>query len=148
MLSIDEYATLAIGNLVVSGYLSAKPYVALRVATSTAAPAVASTGTTAGTIGTPGTVSLTQYGFLTNVSVARGTVGGTNLFLYTFTMPTAHPLGTSYTVNGCFQTGGTSAPSPNAFLTFSVGSSTSFTVWVRGPTNILLDGNFHVYTVP
>ena len=136
------------GNLSLTGYLSAKPYVSLRVSTSTATPAAPSTGTIAGTIGTPGTVSLAQYGFLTNVSVARGTAGANNSFLYTFTLPTAHPLGTNYIVHGGFQTGGTSAPSPNAFLTFSVSSSTSFTVWVRGPTNILLDGTFYVYTVP
>ena len=135
-------------NVTINGFLAAKPYVSLRVLTSTATPAVASTGTTAGSIGTPGTVSLTQYGFLTNVSVARGTVATTNLFTYTFTLPTAHPLGTNYLVNGGFYTSGSLSASPNTFLTFNVASSTTFNVWVRSSTNILLDGNFHVYTVP
>ena len=136
------------GNLTVNGFISARPYASLRVLTGTTVGTTPSTGTAVGTIGTPGPVSLTQCGFLTNVSVARGTVGGTNTFLYTFTMPTAHPLGANYIVNGGFQTGGTSAPSPNAFLTFNVSNSTIFTVWVRSSTNILMDGNFYVYTVP
>ena len=101
-----------------------------------------------GLIGTPGTVNLTQYGFLTTVSVSRGTVGTTNLFLYLFTLPTAHPQGLNYIVNGGFQTGGSTSPSPNAFLTFNVTSSTTFNAWVRSPTGILMDGNFYVHTVP
>ena len=99
-LSIDSTAILSIGaidalsnctiggDLTVNGFIAAKPYASLRVATAGGTP---STGTTVGTIGTPGTVSLFQYGFLTNVSVARGTVATINLFSYTFTLPTAHP---------------------------------------------------------
>ena len=135
-------------NVTINGFLAAKPYVSLRVLTSTATPAVASTGTTAGSIGTPGTVSMTQYGFLTNVSVARGQTGTTNLFTYLFTLPTAHPLGANYIVNGSFYTPSALTASPNAFLTFNVINSTSFNVWVRTATNILMDGNFHVHTVP
>ena len=60
------------GNLMVNAFIAAKPYASLRVATAGGTP---STGTTVGTIGTPGTTTLVQYGFLTNVSVARGTVG-------------------------------------------------------------------------
>ena len=137
-----------VGNLTVNGFTSAKPYASLRVLTSTAAPAVASTGTTSGTIGTPGTTTVTQYGFLTNVSLARGTTGTTNLFQYIFTLPTAHPLGTNYIVNGGFQTSSSTSASPNAFLTFNVTSSTTFTVWVRSSAGVLMDGNFYVYTVP
>ena len=111
-------------------------------------PLSASTGTTVGTIGTTGTVSLFQYGFLTNVSVARGTVATSNLFLYSFTLPTAHPLGSNYIVNGGFRTASSTDASPNAFLTFNVTSSTNFSVWVRSSTGILMDGNFYVYTVP
>ena len=134
-----------IGNLTVTGFISAKPYASLRVSTGT----TGATPSTASVIGTPGPVTLTQYGFLTNVGVSRGTtVGATNYFIYTFTMPTAHPQGTNYIVNGAFVTGSTSSASPNAFLTFNVTSSTSFTVWIRSSTNILLDGNFFVYTVP
>ena len=136
------------GNLIVEGFTDARPYVSLRVITSTAAPAVASTGTTAASIGTPGVVSLTQLGYNTSVSLARGTVGTTNLFTYQFTLPVAHPQGANYIVNGGFYTSGALSPSPNAFLTFSVASATSFSVWVRSSTNILLDGNFYVYTVP
>ena len=134
-----------IGNLIVNGYISAKPYASLRVATAGGIP---STGTAVGTIGTPGPVSLIQYGFLTNVSASRGAVSTVNVFLYSFTLPSAHPQGTNYIVNGAFVTGSTSSASPNAFLTFNVTSSTSFTVWVRSSTNILMDGNFYVYTFP
>ena len=90
------------GNLTGNGFIAAKPYASLRVGTSGGTP---STGTTVGTIGTPGTTNLVQYGFLTNVSLSRGIVGTTNLFLYSFTLPTAHPLGLNYIVNGGFRTG-------------------------------------------
>ena len=133
------------GNLTVNGFIVAKPYASLRVSTAGGTP---STGTTAVTIGTPGTVSLIQYGFLTNVSVARGTAATTNLFLYSFTLPTAHPLGTNYIVNGGFRTVGSIDPSPNAFLSFTVTSATQFAVWVRSSTSIIMDGNFHVHAVP
>jgi hypothetical protein len=145
---INKDLTVA-GNLIVEGFISARPYASLRVSTGiTAGITTISTGTIAATIGTPGPVSLTQYGFVTNVGVSRGTVGTTNLFLYSFTLPTAHPQGLNYIVNGGFQTGGSTSPSPNAFLTFNVTSSTTFNVWVRSPTGILMDGNFYVYTVP
>ena len=64
------------GNLTVNGFIAAKPYASLRVGTSGGTP---STGTIAGTIGTPGTVRLIQYGFVTNVSVARGAAATTNV---------------------------------------------------------------------
>ena len=71
-LSIDSAAILSIGtidalsnctiggNLTVNGFIVAKPYASLRVATAGGTP---STGTTVALIGTPGTVSLFQYGF-------------------------------------------------------------------------------------
>jgi hypothetical protein len=145
---IDNGVTIG-GNLTVSGFTNTKPYASLRVTTTGGGTfATPSTGTTVETIGTPGAVTLVQYGFLTNVSVARGSTGTTNLFLYSFTLPTAHPLGTNYIVNGGFYTAGSLALSPNAFLTFNVASSTNFSVWVRSSTGILMDGNFYVYTVP
>ncbi len=82
------------------------------------------------------------------VSVARGTVATTNLFLYSFTLPAAHLLWLNYIVNGGLRTGSSTDASPNAFLTFNVTSSTNFNVWVRSSTGILMDGNFYVYTVP
>jgi hypothetical protein len=135
------------GNLVVAGYMSAKPFVSLRVATTGGIP---STGTTTNpmTIGTVGTTTLAQYGFITNATVARGTVGATNAFLYTFSWATPHPVGTSYAVMCNFNTGSTASPSPNAFITANNTSSTSITIWIRGSTNIMQDGNFFVYTVP
>ena len=132
------------GNLTVSGFIAAKPYASLRVATAGGTP---STGTAVGAIGTPGTVSLFQYGFLTSVSLSRGTVA-TTIFLYLFTLPTAHPLGLNYIVNGCFRTGSSTDASPNAFLTFTVTSATQFAVWVRSSTSSSMDGNVYVYTVP
>ena len=78
------------GNLSLTSFISAKPFVSLRVITSGGTP---STGTTTGTTGTPGTVALTYYGFITSVTVARGSVGNTNNFLYTFSWTTPHPLG-------------------------------------------------------
>ncbi len=86
--------------------------------------------------------------FLSNVSVARGSVATTNLFLYALTLPTAHSLGSNYIVNGGFSTASSTDVSPNASLTFNVTSSTNFSVWVRSSTGILMDGNFYVYTVP
>jgi hypothetical protein len=143
-IQIEDNVTIE-GNLTVDGFISARPFVSLRVVTSGGTP---SSGTTVGTIGTPGTVTLTQLGFLNTVTLVWGTVGTTNLFSYTFTLPVAHPQGTNYIVNGGFQANGALSPSPSAFLTFNVTSATSFSVWVRSSTNILLDGNFYVYTVP
>ncbi len=83
-----------------------------------------------------------------NVIVSRGTAATSNLFLYSFTLPTAHHLGLNCIVNGGFRTGSSTDASPNAFLTFNVTSSTNCNVWVRSSTAIFMDGNFYVYTVP
>ena len=143
-IQVDDNFTI-VGNLTVNGFIAARPYASLRILTTGGTP---STVTTVGNIGTPGTVSLFQQGFLTNVSLMRGTAGTTNLFLYSFTLPTAHPLGTNYIVNGGFRTASSTDASPNAFLTFTVISATNFCVWVRSSTGILMDGNLYVYTVP
>ena len=100
------------GNLTVNGFIVAKPYASLRVATAGGTPSI---GTTAGAIGTTGTVSLVQYGFLTNVSLSRGTAATTNTFLHLFTLPTAHPLGSTYIANGGFRTASSTDVSPNVF---------------------------------
>ena len=117
----------------------AKPSVSLRVTTT---GGTASNGTATGSIGTVGTTTLAQYGFLINVTLARGTAGATNAFIYTFTMPTAHPLGSNYIVNGGFRSGSSGDPWPNAFLIFNATSSTSFNVWVKNSSSIIQDGNF------
>ncbi len=58
-------------------YLNAKPYISLKVATAGGTP---STGTTVGTIGTPGAMTITSMGSNFSVTAARGTVGTTNAF--------------------------------------------------------------------
>jgi hypothetical protein len=74
---IGNHVTVT-GNLTVGGWISAKPFVSLRVATTGGTP---STGTSVATTGTPGTVSMSQYGFITNATVARGTPGTTTTSL-------------------------------------------------------------------
>lgn len=138
------------GKLTVTGiidnvsYSPSKPYVSLRVTTT---GGTASTGTTIGTIGTPGTVSIANYGHRQDITVARGTAGATNNFLYTFSWTNPHPLGSNYAVMCNFQGSSSSNPSPNAFFR-ATGTSTSITVWVRTETGIIKDENFYVYTVP
>ena len=97
---------------------------------------------------TPGGLGHANYGCITSVTVARGSVGNTNNFLYTFSWTTPHPLGANYIPMAIFRTSSTSEVSPNAFFTVTNSSSTAFTLWIRGTTNILQDGNFFVYTVP
>ncbi len=106
------------GNLDVTGYIAAKTFVSLRVATSGGTP------WTSSTIGTVGPTSLSYFG-------SRRTSLGCKCIFYSFTLPTAHPLGANYIANGGFRTGSSSDPSPNAFLSFSVTSSTVFNIWVR-----------------
>ncbi len=57
-----------------------------------------------------------------------GTVAKPNLFLYSFTLPTDHSLGTNNIVNGGFRTAGSTEAYPNAFLTFNVASATQYCV--------------------
>jgi hypothetical protein len=110
------------------------------------------TAPTATNVGVAGTVSLLQYGYLNNVVVTRGTAGAAAALSYTFTMPTAHPLGQNYSVGMSFRTGSTAEANPNAILTHVVNTSTTFVVWIRttigANTNVILDGNFNVWTVP
>ena len=136
-------------NVTINGFLAAKPYISLKISTSIYSSgtilAVPSTSTSA--IGTPGAVTITNYGFQSNITVARGTVGNVNHFLYTFTFP-AHPFGANYGVGCTFNTTGTSSANPNATITSNT-QATSITVWIRETsTNILRDGNFYVYSVP
>ena len=104
-------------------------------------------------IGTPGTSTVASYGYSTTVSLAHGTAGAANAFIYTFTWTGAHPLGTNYSVFAQFQTGATATSLPLGVITTNVTSSTSFNVWIRTSlnttfNNVLVDGTFYVYTVP
>jgi hypothetical protein len=148
--------TLTCSNLTVNGFIAAKPYVSLRVATSGGTPSSVSGSTL--TIGTAGTTTLTNNGFITPV-LSRGTAGATNAFIYTFTFATPHPLGTNYAVFAQFATGATGSSSqaqslqPTGVITTNVTSSTTFNVWIRTPldatyNNVLVDGTFYVHTVP
>ena len=139
------------GNLALTGYLAAKPYVSLRVTTGGGTPSTNPSGSTV-TIGTPGLCVVVQNGFVTDAVVGRGTAGSTNAFLYTVTWTTPHPLGTAYVPNVCFYTGSTTTAAPLGVITAAVASSTAFTVWFRATvgsvSNVLVDGSFYVYTVP
>ena len=124
----------------------------LRVVTGGGTPTTISATTGLPVIGTPGFSVINQYGFITNVTLARGSAGATNAFIYTFTWPTPHPLGINFIVNAVFRTGGSADPQPIGVITTNVTSSTSFNVWIRttlGTTpNMFADGSFYVYTVP
>jgi hypothetical protein len=151
--SLDVTGNTTIGgNLTLTGYLAAKPFVSLRVITGAGTATTISASTGLPVIGTPGFSTLTQYGYVQNVSLARGAAGATNAFIYAFTWPTPHPLGINYVVNAGFRTGGSADPQPIGVITTNVTSSTSFNVWIRttlGTTsNMFADGNFYVYTVP
>jgi hypothetical protein len=149
--SLDVSTNVTIGgNLTLTGHLAAKPFVSLRVITGGGTPS------TATVIGTPGASLVTPYGYISNVTLARGTAGATNAFIYTFTWTTPHPLGINYIVNAVFRTGSSTDPQPAGVITTNVTSSTSFNVWIRttvgttfpGTPNVFADGTFYVYTVP
>ena len=139
------------GNLSITGSISAKPYVSLRVVTAGGTASTNPSGSTL-TIGTPGTTSLVNSGYNTTVAVTRGTAGAANAFIYTFTWTGAHPLGASYAVFAQLQTGSTSSSTPIGVITTNTTSSTSFNVWIRATVgtvaNVLVDGTFYVHTVP
>ena len=148
--------TLSCNALSVTGFIPAKPYVSGRVATTGGTPSSVSGSIL--TIGTAGTTSTTNYGFITPV-LSRGTAGATNAFIYALTWTGAHPLGTNYAVYAQFHTGPTGSSSqaqslqPTGKITTNVTSSTSFNVWIRTPlnetyNNVLVDGTFYVHTVP
>jgi hypothetical protein len=154
--SLDVTGNTTIGgNLTLTGYLAAKPFVSLRVITGGGTPSTVNTsGVTI--IGTPGASLVTPYGYNSNVTIARGTAGATNAFIYTFTWTTPHPLGINYIVNAVFRTGSSTDPQPAGVITTNVTSSTSFNVWIRttvgttfpGTPNVFADRTFYVYTVP
>ena len=144
--------TLSVGgNLTVTGYLSARPYISLRVATTGGTPSTVSGSPATVTLGTPGTVTLTHLGTNTTTVCTRGTPGNTNYFLYTFTWTGAHPLGANFVPNVIYQTGATASAQPLGVIAANV-TSTSITVWLRATvgkvSNVLQDGTFYVYTVP
>ena len=99
------------------------------------------------TIGTPGPSVAINCGYTSAVTLARGTTGTTNAFLYTISWTTAHPLGSNYAVMCNFQGGSTTNLSPNGFFRAN-GTATSITVWVRTSDGIIKDENSYVYSVP
>ena len=147
-LGIHCYSSASIGgNLTVDGFIAAKPYISIKVATSVySSGLILAVPSTSSVIGTPGAVTQTNMGYQ-SATLSRGTVANSNYFLYTFTFP-AHPLGSLFAVGCTFLTGGTSNPTPNAIFT-ATNTSTTITVWIRETsTNILRDGNFYVYSIP
>jgi hypothetical protein len=137
--------TIIDSNLTVNGFISAKPYVSLKITTSGGTPSTLLNGVT--TIGTPGASVGITCGYTSAVTLARGTPGATNAFLYTITWTTAHPLGSNYVVMCNFQGGSTTNSSPNGFFRAN-GTSNSITVWVRTSDGIIKDENLYVYSVP
>ncbi len=102
-------------------------------------------------IGTPGTATMTNFGFNNIVVCSRGTSGNSNSFLYTFTWTGAHPLGANFGANVLYYTTSTSSAQPLGVIT-AVVAATSITVWLRATagtvSNVLQDGSFYVYSVP
>ena len=105
------------------------PYISLRVITSGGTPSTVNGSTV--TVGTAGTVSLTQMRINTTAICTRGPSGQINWFGYVFSWTGAHPLGTAYSINATYQTSGTNDPQPLGVITATVISSTSLTVWLR-----------------
>ena len=107
-------------------------------------------GTTV-TIGTSGTVSLTQLGF-TTATCARGVSGQASQMAYVFSWTTPHPLGTNYSVDCTFYTPASNSPMPVGILSATAISSTSCTVFIRATvgavSNVLQEGNFYMNTIP
>ena len=134
------------GNLTLTGYLAAKPFVSLRIVSGGGTPS------TATVIGTAGATAVVQNGYIQNVSTTRGTIGAVNAFIYTFTWTTPHPMGINYAVNAVFRTGSTSDVMPIGVITTNATSSTSFNLWIRttvgSTTNVFADGHLYIYTVP
>jgi hypothetical protein len=140
------------GDLSVTGFLSAKPYISLRIVTTGGTPSTVSGSPATVTVGTPGTVTLTNLGSNTTTVCSRGTVGNGNYLLYTFNWIGAHPLGSNFAANAMFYTTGTASGQPVGAITLVVNSATQITLWIRatvgGISNVLQDGNFYVYSVP
>ena len=138
------------GSLTASGPLTVKPYISLCVSNTGGTLSTVSGSTT--TLGTPGTVSLTHLGFNQTAVCTRGTPGNTNYFLYTFTWTGAHPQGSNFAVGATYNTGSTGATQPIGIITANATNSTQITLWIRTTigtvTNVLMDGNFYVYSIP
>ena len=103
----------------------------------------------AATIGTPGTVTITNFGFNTSVVCTRGTSGNVNVFLYNFTWTGAHPLGANFGANVLYHTTSSGAAQPLGVITAGT-SATSNGVWLHATvgtvSNVLQDGSFYVYS--
>ena len=123
--TIDQSLTIG-GTLTITGALtttafySIKPYVAAYVILSAVSTTV-------------------KPGFITP-TLAK-TAGQ-----YIFTLPTPHPSGVNYTV--FVQQRMSAQTSAQALYGVLVNSSTSFTVWSKTPSNVAIDSDFYVHTVP
>ena len=112
------------GTLTVGGFFSHKPYIGVSVLAA----------------GTLSTAVKPGYQTPTLVRTATG--------VYTFTIPTgeAHPSGTNYTA--FVQQRKTAVTDAVAVYSVIVTSSTQFTVWSTNISNVLVDSNFYLHTVP
>ena len=141
--------SLAVNDLTVNGFISAKPYISLKVITTGGSVSTVSGSTV--TLGTPGTVTLTHLGYNTTAVCTCGTPANTNYLLYIFTWTGAHPLGANFAVNATYITTGTGSGQPLGVIT-ATNNSTSITVWLRATigtaSSVLQDGNFYLYSVP
>lgn len=109
------------GSLTVNGFYSIKPYIGCYVSSN-------------------GTVSTTIKPDYVTPTIAKTT--GQSVF----TLPTAHPSGTNYTV--FVQQRMSSQTVANALYGVPISSSTSFTVWSKSTSNVAADSDFYVHTVP
>ena len=142
--------SLAVNDLTVNDFISAKPYISLKV-TTTGGSVSTVNGSGVVTLGTPGTVTLTHLGYNTTTVCTRGTPTNTNYLLYSFTWTGAHPLGANFAANVLYFTSATGSGQLIGVATVNV-SATSITVWLRTTigtaSSVLQDGNFSLYTVP
>ena len=116
-------------SLTVAG-LTVRPYISLKATTYGGTPS--SIVNSAVSLGTPGTVTMTQMCLNTSPVCTRGIPGKSNYLLYTFTWTGAHPLGANFVAHATFQTGGTPSSPPNTPLIITNVTSTSIAVWIRG----------------
>ncbi len=99
-----------------------------RVSTTGGVPSTVSGSTV--TIGTPGTVAITNLGFNTSVVCTSGTSGASNSFLYTFTWTGAPTVGVNFGANVLCHTTSSGAAQPLGVITAGI-SATSIGVRLR-----------------
>ena len=127
------------GNVTIGGYMSVKPYIALRLGTDF----------TTGTY--PRTPTIGYFGYLTSgVTVSRGT--GSDLGFYQFTLSPPHPQGANAFYNVQLRSSSSTVQSittPGAYPTIN-STATGFTLWFRSPASYTTfnDASFYVYSIP